>query len=118
MKVIDFDLIEAVFKGDELVRILNMFIDSFPLEIEDLETAYRNQDWKTLAALAFKLRDGASYFGAMRLMKVCTDLEDYLKSGANENIDEFYEDVLDELKLVKKSMQDFLKTTKLTIPII
>ena len=106
-KVVNFEYAKKLLNGNEKVahEMLTMLIDSLPQEVKKITEAYEQNDWKTLNAIAHKLKGGSSYCGTLRLKAACTELEAYIKSGLTTRIPELYQKMLDEIK----ALQEFMK---------
>lgn len=60
-------------------EIIEMFKESIPGHIQDLEKAYQLKGWETIENIVHKIKGGASYAGAIRLNYVCKNfLRSYL----------------------------------------
>lgn len=107
-KVVDFEYAKKLLGGNEVAahEILNMLVDSLPKESEKLKEAYQQKNWEALAAIAHKLKGGASYCGTLQLKAACTELENYIKSGLTTRITELYQKALIQVEALQKFMQN------------
>ena len=81
-------------------EVIEMFKQSIPLYLQELEKRYHLKDWKTIESLVHKIKGGASYAGAIRLNYVCKNfLRCYLRSQPQE-LDIFYNYLIDSLKAI------------------
>jgi PAS domain S-box len=104
---VDFEEAKQQLGKEEMVHeLLNMLIDSFPKEIKQLETAYKNADWEVIRAIAHKLKGGSSYCGAKRLQTVCGKLETVIKNNEMDLVDECYKQLLIETKAVEEVVKN------------
>ncbi len=107
-KVVDFEYAKVLVGGNEAVvyEMLAMLVESFPIEIEEMQLAYEKKDWKALYAIAHKLKGGSSYCGTLLLKSACSELESYIKAGLTEKIPELYQKMVAEMWAVQKFVSD------------
>ncbi len=66
-------------------EIIEMFKESIPGYIHDLEKVYQLKDWETIENIVYKIKGGASYVGAIRLNYVCKNfLRGYLTAETQQ----------------------------------
>jgi two-component system, OmpR family, aerobic respiration control sensor histidine kinase ArcB len=108
-KIVDFEYAKKLLGGNETVifEALHMLVDSFPVELKTIETAYQQEDWKSLQSIAHKLQGGSSYCGTLRLKAVCAELESYIDSGLTARIPELYQRLLAEIEALEKFMERY-----------
>lgn len=85
-------------------EMLAIFVTSIPEEIANLEIAHKKNDWKTIEAIAHKLRGGANYCGTPRLQLACTQLENYLRAANTTHRETLYQQLLQEIQAVKEQV--------------
>lgn len=86
--VIDFDL-GAQILGSDLPAARNMvehFVKMLPGDLEKLKATFKANDRQKLKDLAHYIKGGASYCGASRLKIAATELDQYIKGGANDTV--------------------------------
>ncbi len=107
-KVVDFEYAKVLVGGNEAVvwEILALLVESLPIEMEEMQSAYEKKDWAALCAIAHKLKGGSSYCGTLLLKSVCAELENYIKSGLTEKIPELYQKVVAEIWAIQKFMNN------------
>lgn len=107
-QVLDAEFAKIQWGGSEdtLNNLLNMLIEGFPAELNQLETAYRRGDWSAIQAIAHKLKGGSSYVGTTRLKETCSLLELAIKKGKKEVSDKLYQKVLEEMAAVEKAVKN------------
>lgn len=100
---IDYDkVVKLVGEKEELAKeMIQMLVDSLPDELSRLQAAYQKQDWKTIQMIAHKLKGGAAYCAAERLVVACGNLEVYFKSGGTELREKLYNQLLHEIGSIK-----------------
>ncbi len=103
-EVIDFENAKIQLDGkEEMVHeLLNMLIASFPEEVKKLEAAYKKEDWKSISAIAHKLKGGSNYCGTMRLQTVCVRLETSIKDSQIELASDLYKQLLVEINAIEE----------------
>jgi len=107
-KIVDFDYAKALLGANEtaIYEILKALIQSLPQEVTNLQKAYQQGNWKTIGAIAHKLKSGASYCGALRLKFVSARLYDYVEAGATLLQNELYQGLLSEIEVLQKFMAE------------
>lgn len=103
-KIVDFEYAKEMIGGNEAVmlEILTMLLESLPDELEQLQRAYQEEDWKKIREVAHRLRGAASYCGTLRLRSVCAALEEYIESGLTARLVELYQCMLSEIDALQK----------------
>ncbi len=105
--VVDFEKAKQQLGKEEMVHeLLDVFINSFPEEIENLEIAHTNEDWESIRAIAHKLKGSSSYCGTTRLQSVCAKLETSIKNNKMDLVDKFYKQLLIEIKAVEEAVKN------------
>jgi signal transduction histidine kinase/CheY-like chemotaxis protein len=87
----DLSLVEMASLGDPgfLVQLLNLFLDTTPVAVAQMQSAARGGDWATVAALAHKHRSFFTTLGLLELKEQLAALEESARreTGTNsENI--------------------------------
>jgi PAS domain S-box-containing protein len=85
--------------GDEKAakEMMLILIEGLKEETPNIVKAKANDDWKTISAIAHKLRGGCSYCGVPRLRQACANIEDYLNNGGTELREELYQQLMEEI---------------------
>lgn len=106
-KVIDLDVVRKLYGAKEEIvwDLIKMLIDGFPEDLEKFQLAYKQADWPSMQAMAHKLSGGASYCGAARLKKACSQLESAIKENRAELYAKLYQQLLVEIEAIKKSIK-------------
>lgn len=83
LAVLDRVVREERFGGDEelLARLTQVFLDSWPASLAQLQEALAVEDGDALARVAHRVRGAVSILGAMRLSELLLDMEREWKSG-------------------------------------
>lgn len=107
LKVFDLALArEQLGWQEDIVRnVIAIFKASLEEETDRLHVAYAQQDWSEIKAVCHKLRGGARYCAALRLQQACKELEEAIIEEKDNQWDALYQEVLDEIALVKKEIQ-------------
>jgi CheY-like chemotaxis protein len=87
----DLSLVEMASLGDPdfLVQLLNLFLDTTPAAVAQLQSAARSGDWTMVAALAHKHRSFFTTMGLLEVKELLAALEETARheTGTNsENI--------------------------------
>jgi histidine phosphotransfer protein HptB len=89
--VIQFDpsvldsLHEAI--GDGINRIITVYVDDFPKNIECMRVALNDGELETVGRLAHSLKSSSGNLGALELMKLSANLEQAVKTGSAQSSD-------------------------------
>ncbi len=86
--VFDYDdFIGRVMKDDILARkIIEIFIDNSPKEIQQLKQSFLEHDFDTVRYLAHSIKGTTSNVGLLLLSNVSASIENAAKSGDNDSI--------------------------------
>ncbi len=105
-EIVDLGFVEKQYGNKEAaLAMLVMLIESLPKELAELNSAHEKTDWLLIQHLAHKMKGGASFCGARRLQEVCSRLESAVKSQKNDQLDLLYQQLLDEIQLVEKTVR-------------
>ncbi len=86
-------------------EIIEMFKQSIPEYLQELEKAHHLRDWKTIENLVHKIKGGASYAGAVRLNYVCKNfLRCCCLTGQSQQLDMLYTYLIYSLKETSKTL--------------
>ena len=86
-------------------EIIEMFKESIPGHIQDLEKAYQLKGWETIENIVHKIKGGASYAGAIRLNYVCKNfLRSYL-TAESQQLETLYSYLIFSLKETHKVLE-------------
>lgn len=86
-------------------EIIEMFKQSIPGYLQELEKAYQLKDWKTIENMVHKIKGGASYAGAVRLNHVCKNFLRCCLTGSSKQLDTFYTYLIYSLKETSKALE-------------
>ncbi len=105
--VIDLSSVPHFSENDQesLKEMLQLLIDSIPVEREHLAAYYHLQDWREIRNIVHKLKGGSCYCGTGRLTVACENLEKYLRSNETELRDALYQQVLQEMAAVEQAFR-------------
>lgn len=70
-KLYDLDVINQMCRGNEeqILKMVEVFIEQISLLLKDLETAYSENDFLKIKSLAHKIKPLLTYFGTTKLEK-------------------------------------------------
>lgn len=86
-------------------EIIEMFKQSIPGHLQELEKNYLVKDWETIENIVHKLKGGASYAGAVRLNYVCKNFLRCYLTGKNQQFDMLYSCLIYSLNETYKTLK-------------
>src|SRR6476620_10243130 len=114
-KHIDLEYLKQISNGSSefIFQMITVFTEEIPLEIAGMQKHVQNKDWKSLRAVAHKMKPSYSFMGVQQLEEMVSDLEEY--SGSETHLEELpelvskissiTEEVILELQEEKKKFQ-------------
>lgn len=107
LPIFDFERVKTQFGNENsALKMMTMFVDSLPQEVDQLQVAYSKKDWPSIQLLTHRLRGGVSYCGALRLDEVCSRLESAIRGGQGELWEELYQRMLSEISVAEKTIKE------------
>ncbi|RYY17117.1 MAG: PAS domain-containing hybrid sensor histidine kinase/response regulator, partial [Chitinophagaceae bacterium] len=84
-KLYNLSMVEAISGGDQdfVKRMIQLFLDTMPEALNDIETATREQRWEPLSKLAHKLKSTIDSMGIENLKQLVRTIETNGKTGVN-----------------------------------
>ncbi|WP_187260532.1 Hpt domain-containing protein [Pontibacter beigongshangensis] len=99
----DLTMIQKMSRGNEafMIRTKQLFIDSVPATVTDLQQSYASADWAAVSAAAHKLKSTIDAIRIESLKTVVRQIESDAKAQTNlqqmqENID-FLADIMEQV---------------------
>lgn len=86
-------------------EIIEMFKQSIPVYLQELEKTYQLKDWEAIESIVHKIKGGACYAGAVRLNYVCKNFLRCYLTGQSQELEIFYNYLIDSLKETYKSLE-------------
>jgi two-component system, OmpR family, aerobic respiration control sensor histidine kinase ArcB len=86
-------------------EIIEMFKQSIPGYLQDLEKTYQLKDWKTIENIVHKIKGGACYAGAVRLNYVCKNFLRCCLTGQSRQLETLYTYLIYSLKETYKALK-------------
>ncbi len=86
-------------------EIIEMFKQSIPGHLQELEKAYQLKDWETVENIVHKIKGGACYAGAVRLNYVCKNFLRSYPTGQTQQLDTLYTYLIYSLKETYKVLE-------------
>jgi two-component system, OmpR family, aerobic respiration control sensor histidine kinase ArcB len=86
-------------------EIIEMFKQSIPGHIKELEETYQLKDWETIESIVHKIKGGACYAGAVRLNYVCKNFLRCYLTGQSQQLETLYTYLLFSLKETYKALE-------------
>jgi hypothetical protein len=84
--------------NDLLIEIMEIFSNTAPLNVMDMHSRLKQQDFTAVKCIAHKLKSSVNFFGNERLMHLLDDIEHYDFSG-NFNVSHI-EGLIDRLQRI------------------
>lgn len=108
--VIDKELIMKFLEdlgGDEslIQEMVTIFLEVSPKQLIAAHQALRNEDSKELGRIAHTLKGSSSYYGARRLAKPCTELEENCERGNLIGADSLIAQLEEEFAAVREALK-------------
>jgi len=84
-KLYNLSMVEAISGGDQdfVKRMIQLFLDTMPEALQDIEMATGDQRWEGLSKLAHKLKSTIDSMGIERLKQLVRTIESNGKSGTD-----------------------------------
>lgn len=79
-------------------EIIEMFKQSIPDHIQELEKIYQLKNWETIENIVHKIKGGACYAGAIRLNHLCKNFLRCYLTGQSQQLDTLYAYLVISLK--------------------
>lgn len=104
--IVDHDFIKKQLGDNQgmISNLFNLLAHDLQDELQQLELAYKKADWQAIQAIAHKLKGGASYIGAARLLEACLLLEQSIEKQEANTFDSLYNKLLNEVAAVRQVM--------------
>ena len=74
--------------GDAYKDLLEAYLDDGPKRLDQMQSAFRDTDFETLASTAHVLRGSSSNLGAQKLSEVCAQIEKIARNGSTDGLEE------------------------------
>jgi HPt (histidine-containing phosphotransfer) domain-containing protein len=112
-KHIDLDYLKQISNGSNefVYQMITVFVEEIPIELSNIDKAMASKDYKTVRAVAHKMKPSYSFMGVKELETLVNTLEEYSGSETNlellpglvERIKSVTEEVIKELEEEKKN---------------
>lgn len=95
LPLLDKELAIKLLGSEDMAREIfqDLIINGINPDLDSMNTAYHTKDWVTVRELAHKMKSGALY-GTVRLHYALLYLEQYVKSGESDYLEELYSQLL------------------------
>ena len=109
LPILDIDRAVQFMGTEEFVKEgLALLVSNLTEELEVIQQQHQESDWQAIKAMAHKWRGGAAYCGTRRLEEACKQLETYLQTGALEQAEVLYQQLIHEAEAAKKSAKKYI----------
>lgn len=95
-----------------LIELLTMMVSDLPNDLEEMKTAFQNEDIPQVEHLAHKIKGGAVYVGTTRLKYACQYLERYWKSGEQKLFNDLYYQAIKTIEDSRDCINEWLRNNK------
>ena len=95
---------------DKLARIVALFIEDVPLRLESLRQAVERGEAQEVEETAHLLKGGSGYMGAVRMVEICTSLQELGTSGDLSRAPELIDALEKEFERVRPTLQAAVTT--------
>ena len=85
-------------------EVVEMFNQSIPEQLQDLEKAYALKNWAALENIVHKIKGGACYVGAIRLNYVCQNFLRCYLTGQSQLLDSLYQCLIGSLTETQQAL--------------
>ncbi len=85
-------------------EIVEMFSQSIPEQLQELEKAYTLKNWAALENIVHKIKGGACYVGAIRLNYVCQNFLRCYLTGQSQLLDSLYQSLIRSLTETQQAL--------------
>jgi len=99
LKHIDLTYLKQLSNGSNefIIEMISVFMEQTPIEISNLEKYLEEKDWKSLRAIAHKMKPSFSFMGIKELDALIKLIEEY---AANETNLELLPEMIAKLKKI------------------
>lgn len=74
--------------GDSYKELLEAYLDDSPKRLDQMQSAFRDVDFETLANAAHAMKGSSSNMGAQELSEVCAKIEKLARSNSTDGLEE------------------------------
>ena len=106
-KLYDLSAIRTISRGNEIfvIKMVNMFMEQIPLQAAELETYYHHSDYKSMSAMAHKIKPVVDNMNIISLKEPIREIEKIGKLGmANDNLEGLVRILLEKIKEVVEAL--------------
>ena len=95
-------------KPDFLDKLLNLYMEKMPSQIEKLYQANVKKDSEELFKISHDIKSNSATIGAVKLAKLAKELENLGRSGSTENTEQLVKDITTNYQLVEPLLKKYL----------
>jgi len=96
-------------KPDLLTKVLGLYFDKTPDQIDLLQQAVKDADFEQAKALAHGLKSSSAYLGASKLAALCGEMEASVREGNFDNTQSLADNIFEQYCEVEAELQQFVK---------
>ncbi len=98
-------LVSEFANDPDMVELVELFVSEIPDRVESLRTCWNDRDIERLARLAHQLKGASAGYGFSPIGVAAGDLEQALRSGIEENIQEVTKRLDELVALCNRAVQ-------------
>jgi CheY-like chemotaxis protein len=98
---------------DQLVQIIDSFLEDAPLQLAKLGEAVEGKDTGTIRLLAHSLKSNGADLGATDFTEACKKLELLAKTGELNGADALYAEITGQFPAIKKALEEIRATRRI-----
>jgi len=85
--VIDLSMIKKISKNnnEKIIKYINLYLESVPLDLQNMKEALAEKNYKVLGELAHKLKGNAGYMGLNKLLSCLEKMENLIENDEKSN---------------------------------
>lgn len=99
---------------DQLVQIIDSFLEDAPLQLTKLGEAIEGKDSGTIRLLAHSLKSNGADLGATDFTEACKKLELLAKTGELNGVDALYTEITGQFPAIKKALEEIRATHRIS----
>src|SRR5215204_3644268 len=90
---------------DKLARIVGLFIDDVPIRLDEMRQAVERREAQKVEETAHMLKGGSGYMGAVRMAKICAEIQGLGASGELSRAPQLLDDLEAEFKRIRPALE-------------
>ncbi len=96
-------------KDDLLTKVVRLYFDKTPSQIDELNAAVAKEDYSAVKALVHGMKSSSAYLGAEQLAATCAEIETSIRNQSIESIATMVESLVEQYGMVEEELQQHIK---------